>query len=301
MEHIEEAGIHSGDSSCSLPPQNLSAAIVGEIERQTRLLALSLETRGLINIQFAVQKDTVFVLEVNPRGSRTVPFVSKATGIAWAKVAARVLAGEKLGSHCEHVRFAQCKLRETIPRPHWVAVKSPVFPFIKFPGTDTLLSPEMRSTGEVMGLAPDFAAAYAKAQRAAGQKLPKAPATVFLSVCDELKSRMVAIARELDRLGFDIVATRGTSRRLKEAGITTTPINKLKEGPPHIVALLQQSQVALVINIVETRQQIADSFVIRRTALEQGIPYYNHLSQLDSVLKALACLKNEAWLEPMSL
>ena len=290
MEHIEEAGIHSGDSSCVLPPQNFSADLIRNIEKQTRALALALETQGLINIQFAIQEGVVFVLEVNPRGSRTIPFVSKATGIPWAKVAAKVLAGEKLKS-----------MSHTSTQGNRVAVKSPVFPFIKFHGVDTLLSPEMRSTGEVMGFAKDFAAAYAKAQLAAGQKLPQAPAKVFLSCNDAIKPKLIPFAKRLTQLGFEIVATRGTGESLRKNNVTATLVNKLREGSPHIVERLETRSISLVINLVETREQIADSFVIRRTALEQGIPYFNHVSQLESVLQALERMREPSWLAPMSL
>jgi carbamoyl-phosphate synthase large subunit len=264
MEHIEQAGVHSGDSACSLPPFSLSAALQDELRRQTAAMARALNVIGLMNVQFAIQDEKVYVLEVNPRASRTVPYVSKATGIALAKVAARCMTGKSLAS--------QGIVREVVP-PYY-SVKEAVFPFIKFPGVDTILGPEMKSTGEVMGVGHTFAEAFVKSQLAAGVRLPKG-GKAFLSVRNEDKARIIEIARDLDGLGFALVATRGTAAAIEKAGLKVQPINKVQEGRPHIVDMLKNREVTLIVNTVEEdRRSIQDSWSIRNTALQNRITYY---------------------------
>ncbi len=268
MEHIEQAGVHSGDSACSLPPFSLSQEIQDELRRQTVAMAQALNVVGLMNVQFAIQDGTVYVLEVNPRASRTVPFVSKATGLPLAKIAARCMAGITLE--------AQGVSKEIVP-PYF-SVKEAVFPFIKFPGADTILGPEMKSTGEVMGVGESFGEAFLKSQLAAGDKLPQT-GKVFISVRDEDKARTVEIARSLARLGFNLVATRGTAGALAAAGLDVTPVNKVAEGRPHIVDMIKNGEIALVVNTVEEkRTAVRDSYVIRRAALQQRVTIYTTLS-----------------------
>jgi carbamoyl-phosphate synthase large subunit len=268
MEHIEEAGVHSGDSACSLPPFSLSPELQDELRRQTVALARALKVSGLINVQFAIQGSTVFVLEVNPRASRTVPFVSKATGVPLAKVAARCMAGRTLAG--------QGLQGEVVP-PYY-SVKEAVFPFIKFPGADTILGPEMKSTGEVMGVGANFGEAFVKSQMAAGEKLPST-GKVFVSVRDPDKPRTVDIARALARLGFTLVATRGTAAALAAAGLEVTPVNKVAEGRPHIVDMIKNREIVLIVNTVEeSRTAVRDSYSIRRAALQGRIALYTTLS-----------------------
>ncbi len=280
MEHIEEAGIHSGDSACSLPPYSLSQAILTEIENQTRAMALKLGVVGLMNVQFAVKADQIYVLEVNPRGSRTVPFVAKATGVPIAKIAARVMAGEKL------IDFNL----KPIKLDH-VAVKEAVFPFNRFPGVDLLLGPEMRSTGEVMGLDRDFGRAFAKSQLAASSRLPQC-GTVFVSVREADKPAMPDICRTLIALGFTLVATAGTAAYLKQAGLPVETVNKVQEGRPHIVDRMTDGSVHLVFNTTEGAQAIADSFSIRRTALTYGIAHYTTVAGARACVAAIEAVKN---------
>jgi carbamoyl-phosphate synthase large subunit len=279
MEHIEEAGIHSGDSACALPPYSLPGHIVAEIERQTTVMAKALRVQGLINIQFAVQNGDIYVLEANPRASRTAPFVAKAIGQPIAAAAAKAMAGKPLealnlrrhsGSH--------------------VAVKEAVFPFARFPGVDPILGPEMRSTGEVMGLDASFEAAFAKSQIAAGQSLPTG-GCVFLSVRDGDKAAMVQIGKDLIALGFSLMATAGTAAILREAGLTVDHVNKVAEGRPHIVDAMINGRVQLVFNTTEGAQSFRDSFEIRRTALSQNIPYYTTVSGAKASVMAIRRLK----------
>ncbi len=279
MEHIEEAGIHSGDSACALPPHSLDAAVIAEIEEQTRQLAKGLGVVGLMNVQFAVKDGTVYIIEVNPRASRTVPFVAKATGTPIAKIAARVMAGAKLSE------FAL-----TGPTPPHTAVKEAVFPFARFPGVDTLLGPEMKSTGEVMGLDRDFGRAFAKAQLGASVVLPEA-GTVFLSVRNQDKDAIVPLAKKLDQMGFSLVATSGTTDRLTEAGLPVTRINKVLEGQPHVVDAMINGDVQLVFNTTDGAQAIRDSFSLRRTALVNNIPYYTTVAGAGAAVEAIAALK----------
>jgi carbamoyl-phosphate synthase large subunit len=265
MEHIEEAGIHSGDSACSLPPYSLKEDAIAEIERQTRELALALNVGGLMNVQYAVKNGDVYVLEVNPRASRTVPFVAKVIGIPIAKIAARTMAGESLAS-----------FKLSPPRFDHIGVKEAVFPFARFPGVDTVLGPEMRSTGEVMGLDRSFAAAFAKSQIGGGSRLPR-EGTVFVSVKDSDKPRIVDAARLLSALGFSIIATAGTQRYLAEQGVKAAKVNKVLEGRPHIVDAIKNRQVQVVFNTTEGAQALADSRSLRQAALLHKVPYYTTL------------------------
>ena len=279
MEHIEEAGIHSGDSACSLPPYSLAPAVIADIEQQTAALARALGVVGLMNVQYAVKESTVYVLEVNPRASRTVPFVAKATGVPIAKIAARVMAGERLAA------FSLARSR----RRH-VAVKEAVFPFARFPGVDLILGPEMKSTGEVMGIDADFGRAFAKSQLGAGVELPLAGA-VFVSVRDHDKPAMVGPCRRLVEMGFSLIATGGTAVLLRHAGIAVEVINKVLEGRPHIVDRMLSGGVQLVFNTTEGAQAIADSFSLRRTALTHNIPYYTTVAGARAAVQAIAALK----------
>ena len=279
MEHIEEAGIHSGDSACSLPPYSLSPAVVAELRAETEAMAKALGVVGLMNVQYAIQGETVYVLELNPRASRTVPFVAKATGVPVAKIGARVMAGEALASF---------GLDDSVTRSH-VAVKEAVFPFARFAGVDVLLGPEMKSTGEVMGLDASFARAFAKAQIGAGVKLP-AGGTVFLSVRDADKGAIVPIARRFVDLGFSILATRGTAAHLSDAGIVTRAVNKVLEGRPHCVDAIRSGEVQLVINTAAGAQTVADSFDIRRSALTHGVPHFTTIAGARAASHAIAAL-----------
>ena len=280
MEHIELAGVHSGDSACSLPPRNLSETVQNEIRRQTVLLAKELHVVGLINIQFAVQDQTVYVLEVNPRASRTVPFVSKAIGVPLAKIAARVMAGKTL----QELGYTQ----EIVPQH--VSVKEAVFPFIKFPGVDTVLGPEMKSTGEVMGIDAAFSMAFAKAQTAAGTILPL-EGNVFLSVRDKDKAAALAIAQRLIENGFRIIATQGTAAHLRSAGLDIDTVNKVQDGSPHIVDAIQAGEIAVVINTTDGVQSLADSFSIRRSALECRIPYFTTIAGASAAAEGIVRLQ----------
>ncbi|MDZ4224763.1 MAG: ATP-grasp domain-containing protein, partial [bacterium] len=290
MEHVEEAGIHSGDSSCCLPPHTLPREIIEEIKGQTVALGKALKVKGLMNIQFAVQKGVVYVLEVNPRASRTVPFVSKATGVAWAKLAAKILAGATVGD-----------VVTNLPRQNLFAIKSPVFPFIKFPGVDTILSAEMCSIGEVMGRGKTFAEGFAKAQIAAGQSLPKQRGKVFLSVHDGDKPHVADLAANLSTLGYTLVCTRGTHLYLDQQGIPSTIINKITERSPHIVEALKNGEIQLVINTTIEKQQIIDSFPIRRVALEKGIPYFTNINAAQAAVQAMQYLCEGGTLTPIPL
>ncbi|UCH72997.1 MAG: carbamoyl-phosphate synthase large subunit [Rhodospirillales bacterium] len=283
MEHIEEAGIHSGDSACSLPPYSLDGELISEIRRQTEELARALQVVGLMNVQYAIKDRDIYVLEVNPRASRTVPFVAKATGVPIAKIAARIMAGEKLAD-----------FGITDPGPpalEQIAVKEAVFPFARFPGVDVMLGPEMKSTGEVMGLDRDFGRAFLKSQLGAGVDLPVS-GTVFVSVRDHDKSAAVAPARDLLAMGFRLVATRGTAGYLAERGLAVESINKVLEGPPHIVDAMIDGQIQLVLNTTEGAKSIEDSFSLRRTALTCGIPYYTTIAGARAAVRAIGALKH---------
>jgi carbamoyl-phosphate synthase large subunit len=266
MEHIEEAGIHSGDSACALPPHSLGKAAIAELERQTRALALALKVGGLMNVQYAIKNGDIYVLEVNPRASRTVPFVAKVVGLPVAKIAARIMAGETLASF---------ELKP--PTFEHIGVKEAVFPFARFPGVDTVLGPEMKSTGEVMGIDRNFAVAFAKSQIGGGSRLPRT-GTVFVSVRDADKPRVLEAVRLLVSLGFRIIATSGTQRYLAEQGLPAGRINKVLEGRPHIVDAIANGEVQLVFNTTEGATALADSRSLRRAALLHKVPYYTTLS-----------------------
>ncbi|HEY2446722.1 MAG TPA: carbamoyl-phosphate synthase large subunit [Rhizomicrobium sp.] len=282
MEHIEEAGVHSGDSACALPPHSLTPDTVREIERQTVALAGALGVCGLMNVQYAVQKSDIYVLEVNPRASRTVPFVSKAIGLPVAAIAARVMTGEKLSSF------------ELAPKTSGhIAVKEAVMPFARFPGVDTVLGPEMRSTGEVMGLDTNFGRAFAKSQIGAGARLPLS-GTAFISVREADKPLTEQPARHLVEMGFDVIATRGTARYLEAAGLPVRVVNKVLEGRPHIVDALKNGEVQLVFNTTEGQQALADSLSIRRTALQMRVPYYTTMAGASAAVEAIASLREGA-------
>ncbi|MBL6728586.1 MAG: carbamoyl-phosphate synthase large subunit [Methylophilaceae bacterium] len=267
MEHIEQAGVHSGDSACSLPPFSLDIKIQDRIIEQTKKLAKALNVVGLMNIQFAIQDKTIYVLEVNPRASRTVPFVSKAIGRPLAKIAANCMAGISLASQ---------KFTHEI-KPSFYSVKEAVFPFIKFPGVDTILGPEMKSTGEVMGVGPTFAEAFIKSQLAASMNLPKS-GKAFLSVRREDHYECIDIAKSLSALGFELVATKGTARAIKEHGLKVESVNKVAEGRPHIVDMIKNDEIDFIVNITEDKKAIADSYEIRRNALQNKVTYYTTLA-----------------------
>jgi len=280
MEHIEEAGIHSGDSACSLPPHSLSNQIIKELRKQTKVLAIGLNVIGLMNIQFAIQNDIIFILEVNPRASRTVPFVAKATGVPIAKISARIMAGERLSNF---------NLTEIL-KPNHVAVKEAVFPFSRFPGVDIILGPEMKSTGEVMGIDSDFPRAFAKSQLGAGVILPS-EGTVFISVKDGDKRIAKEIAYELQELGFKILATGGTAKFLTDAGIKTNLVNKVLQGRPHCVDAILSGEVQMVINTTEGPQAITDSFSIRNSSLLNNVPQYTTITGAAAAISAIKVLK----------
>jgi carbamoyl-phosphate synthase large subunit len=289
MEHIEEAGVHSGDSACSLPPYSLDAKVIQQIREQTHILSRELRVVGLMNVQFAVKDGTVYVLEVNPRASRTVPFVSKAIGIPLAKMAMKVMCGrslKELGLTREH------------PIPY-IAVKEAVFPFNKFPGVDTILGPEMKSTGEVMGIDSDFGSAFAKSQAAAGAMLPLS-GRVFISVKDKDKTAVVSVARRLSDFGFTIVATGGTADHLQQNGIVSERVNKVKEGRPHIVDRLKNKEIAWMINTVGDKTSQADSYSIRRTALTYSVPYFTTMAEAKAAVRGIeSVLKRKFRIQPL--
>jgi carbamoyl-phosphate synthase large subunit len=280
MEHIEEAGIHSGDSACSLPPYSLPPAIITELKIETEAMAKALKVRGLMNVQYAVKDGEIFVLEVNPRASRTVPFVAKATGVPVAKIGARVMAGASL---------AEFDLDDAAVNRH-VAVKEAVFPFNRFPNVDVILGPEMKSTGEVMGLDASFERAFAKAQLGAGVKLP-AGGTAFISVKDGDKAAAVMLARRLTDMGFTVMATRGTAVRIRDAGLACQVVNKVLEGRPHCVDAIKSGEIQLVINTTGGGQSVADSFDIRRSALTHGVPHYTTAAGARAAVHAIAALR----------
>jgi carbamoyl-phosphate synthase large subunit len=282
MEHIEEAGIHSGDSACSLPPHSLKPATIKDLEEQTRALALALKVGGLMNVQYAIKDGDIYVLEVNPRASRTVPFVAKTIGVPVAKIAARIIAGEPLASF-------GLKKREL----KHIAVKEAVFPFARFPGVDTVLGPEMRSTGEVMGISKTFGQAFAKAQLAAGQRLPR-KGTLFISVNDRDKKQLGALGRDLAGLGFKLVATRGTAAALQAAGIEAEPVYKVNEGRPNIVDLIKTGKVDLIINTPLGRESFYDEKSIRRAAIRYNIPCITTLSAAHAAARGIRALHEHA-------
>ena len=281
LEHIEEAGVHSGDSACSMPPHSLSQSIIDELSHQASAMAKALNVIGLMNVQFAVQGETIYVIEVNPRASRTVPFVAKVLGQPIAKIAARVMAGSKLS-----------EFGLDFPSYDHIAVKEAVFPFARFPGVDTVLGPEMRSTGEVMGLDTNFALAFAKSQLGGGTVLP-ATGTAFISVRENDKQRAVLPAQSLIKMGFTVIATRGTAAFLADQGLDVTPINKVLEGRPHIVDAIKNGDVQLVVNTTAGEKSLADSKSIRRTALVMKIPYYTTMAGAEAAVAAIRALSNQ--------
>jgi carbamoyl-phosphate synthase large subunit len=287
MEHIEEAGVHSGDSSCVLPPVSLSPSVLARIRDYTKRLAKALQVVGLMNVQYAIQRDTVYVLEVNPRASRTVPFVSKATGVPLAKIAARLMAGRKLRDMNLPVTVTD-GVAEVVVRDYY-SVKSPVFPFNKFRGVDTILGPEMRSTGEVMGVAKSFGQAFAKAQLAAGQRLPR-KGSIFLSVSDHDKRHCGPLAKELHALGFRLIATRGTAAALEAAGVPAEPVYKVNEGRPNIVDLVKTGKVDMIINTPLGRESFYDEKSIRRAAIRYNIPCITTLSAANAAARGIRAL-----------
>ena len=262
MEHIEQAGVHSGDSACSLPPHSLDESVQDKLAEQVGAMARGLNVIGLMNTQFAIQGNEIYVLEVNPRASRTIPFVSKATGLPIAKIAVKCMVGNSLASQGI----------TTVPVPDYYSVKESVFPFIKFPGVDPLLGPEMKSTGEVMGVGKTFGEAFAKGQFAASEVIPRA-GKVFISVKDIDKEEAIIAAKEFVALGYEIYATSGTSKALREAGIECERVNKVREGQPHIVDMLKNVEIDLIVNTTEGKKAIADSYSIRRTALQHKVFY----------------------------
>ena len=301
MQHIEEAGVHSGDSACSLPPHSLPEDIVTELERQTRALALALNVVGLMNVQFAIKADEVYLIEVNPRASRTVPFVAKATDSAIASIAARLMAGEKLSAFPRAPRQAPVPEGEVIPmndpmsladyRAPWFSVKEVVLPFARFPGVDTLLGPEMRSTGEVMGWDRSFARAFLKAQLGAGMELPTEGAVFFSIKDDDKTGELVETARILDDLGFTLIATRGTAAFLSEHGLTSQIVNKAYEGRPSILDTMKDGKVALVMNTTEGKQAVEDSRSLRSVALMDKIPYFTTAAAAHAAALAMKAAK----------
>jgi len=276
MEHVEQAGVHSGDSSCSLPPNSLSVEVQDELRAQTRKLARALNVIGLMNVQFAIQNGTVYVLEVNPRASRTVPFVSKATGVPIAKIAAQVMTGRKLRD--------LAVLSERVPK--YYSVKEAVFPFVKFPEADPILGPEMKSTGEVMGTGRTFGEAYAKSQSASGVVLPR-EGCCLISVREGDKGGAVPLARRLIEHGFTIVATSGTALTLAAAGIDCRRVNKVREGRPHIVDMIKNDEIDLIVNTTEGKQAILESNSIRREAVHRRVTYYTTLAAALATCEAL--------------
>lgn len=286
LQHIEEAGVHSGDSACAIPPHSLDRHVVHEIERQTKALALALGVKGLMNVQFAVKDEDVYLIEVNPRASRTVPFVAKAVGEPIAKIAARVMAGEKLS-------------RQILRDLDYIAVKGPVFPFARFPGTDPVLGPEMKSTGEVMGIDRDFDIAFAKALLGAGMALPQG-GTAFVSVKDADKNNIIPAVEKLIELGFAIIATGGTAAHLQSKGLPVETVNKVAQGRPHIVDRLVDGDVALVFNTTEGWQSLKDSHSIRATALNKKVPYFTTSAASLAAARAIEAVRGHA-LEVASL
>jgi carbamoyl-phosphate synthase large subunit len=281
MEHIEEAGIHSGDSACSLPPYSISGELIAEIRRQTVMMALELNVKGLMNVQYAIKNGDVYILEVNPRASRTAPFVSKATGRPLAKIAARIMAGKTLKE------LGVCG--DIVPQH--ISVKEAVFPFVKFPGVDTLLGPEMKSTGEVMGIGDTFAEAFAKAQLGANVKMPMG-GNAFISVRDSDKKHVVSAAEKLYKTGFGIMATGGTATYLAEKGIPVKRVNKVLEGRPHIVDAIKNGEVSLVVNTTHGAQAVADSFSIRREALMHNLAYFTTIAGAKAAVDSIIALKS---------
>jgi len=279
MEHVEQAGVHSGDSGCSLPPNSLSAQLQDALREQTKQLALALNVVGLMNIQFAIQNGVIFVLEVNPRASRTAPFVSKAIGLPLAKVGARVMTGRSLA--------ALGATRERVPR--YFSVKEAVFPFVKFPEADPMLGPEMKSTGEVMGTGRSFGEAYAKAQAASGVVLLRR-GLCFVSVRERDKPGAIELARKLLARGFELVATEGTAKAIAAAGLAVREVNKVRDGRPHCVDMIKNGEIVLIVNTTEGKQAVKESHSIRREAVQRRVTYYTTLAAALATCEALDSL-----------
>ncbi|MBE8221084.1 MAG: carbamoyl-phosphate synthase large subunit, partial [Alphaproteobacteria bacterium] len=288
LEHIEEAGVHSGDSACSMPPHSLSPSIIAAVEAEALSMAKAFNVVGLMNVQFAIQNETIYVIEANPRASRTVPFVAKVLGLPIAHIATRIMTGTSLADYTPQIKTARAALKNHI------AVKESVFPFARFANVDTVLGPEMRSTGEVMGHDKDFATAFLKSQLAAGVHLPTQGGGAFISVRDGDKPRATQIAQSLITQGFTIIATGGTADYLRSQGLAITTINKVLEGSPHIVDALQAGDIALLINTTEGEQSLADSKSIRRTALMQKTPYFTTMAGAEAASKAIDSAKNQS-------
>ncbi len=293
MQHIEEAGIHSGDSACSLPAYSLSETILAEVKRQATLLARELNVIGLMNVQFAVKDHEVYLIEVNPRASRTIPFVAKTIGIPIAKLAARIMAGEKLAN------LLKPETQNLKPLSH-VSVKESVFPFARFQNVDVILGPEMKSTGEAMGIDVDFPRAFAKSQLSAGTTIPKS-GRVFVSVKESDKPAAADICRQLATLGFELIATSGTASFLEKAGLKVQTVNKVREGRPHIVDMLKDGKIALVINTTEGAAAIADSYSIRRTTLLMKLPYYTTIAGARAAAQAMKSIRDNGGLDVRSI
>jgi len=280
MEHIEEAGIHSGDSTCTLPPYSLSEKVISDIKKQTKKLAITLKVKGLLNIQFAIQNNNIFLLEVNPRSSRTVPFVAKSTGNQIVKIASNVVMGKKL-----NMKMITTKNKK------YISIKGPVFPFKRFPNVDTILGPEMKSTGEVMAIDTSFESAFIKCQLAASNPLPT-KGCVFVSVKDTDKAKILPTMRSFQKQGFKIKATPGTADYLSNGGIKIEVINKVSQGSPHIVDELLNNKIDILINTTEGRKSINDSFSLRRTALLKNLPYFLTVSGARAAINSIKELKN---------
>ncbi|MEZ5692134.1 MAG: carbamoyl-phosphate synthase large subunit [Rickettsiales bacterium] len=299
MQHIEEAGIHSGDSACSLPAYSLNNEIIAEIKRQTGALANELEVIGLMNVQFAIKENEIYLIEVNPRASRTVPFVAKSTGIPVAKIAARLMAGESLKSHDLKLEEEKLGSQTTNHKPYF-CVKEAVFPFARFAGVDVILGPEMKSTGEAMGIDRDFPRAFAKSQLSAGSTIPES-GTIFISVKDSDKDEIAKITEQFILLGFTVTATYGTAKYMKTKNLDVSTVNKVREGRPHIVDMLKDSKIAMVINTTEGEQSVKDSFSIRRTALLGKVPYYTTLAGAKAIAEAISSIKKGGGLDVRSI
>ena len=276
LEHIEEAGIHSGDSACVIPPQNLSNEIISELENQTKKIALEFDVIGLVNIQFAIKDKQIYLIEVNPRASRTVPFIAKSTGLPIAKIAAKVMSGKKL---------SEFNLNNTKKSKH-VSVKEVVFPFARFPGCDILLSPEMKSTGEVMGIDSNFGKAFAKSQIAANNRLPE-KGNVFVSVKNIDKPKILDGCKFLVKNGFKIIATTGTYEFLARNNINSLQVKKILEGRPNILDYMLSDKIQIIINTIENENTIKDSMILRRNAITQKIPYFTSIRSALASIKAL--------------
>jgi carbamoyl-phosphate synthase large subunit len=304
MQHIEEAGIHSGDSACSLPPVNLSDDIIAKVEQQTKTIALGLGVRGLMNVQYAIYQDEIYLIEVNPRASRTVPFVSKATGMPLAKVATRVMVGETLRSSLEYYdKYNIVEEAEGLLKPRLkdhISVKEAVFPFHKLYAADLVLSPEMKSTGEVMGISSNFGVSFAKSQLSAGNKIPT-DGTCFLSFVDSDKQHAAEIAEGLHRHGFKLVATKGTQSVIEKAGIPCERVLKISEGRPNIEDSMKNDEISMAINTSDNNTSKKDAVVIRQEVLKRSIPYFTTLSATRALILALDEMKDDSWSNPKSL